>query len=451
MNTLNCKLQEDRPQICFAHHCAHSWRTGIIIIQEWAPRSQGWQKEGADEKDLRRKKMDGPDDRFGIEGGGRRKRPGCSWVQSLGHQKVQEALTQQVAEGRRCWPEAHRPSTRAQHMVVVGGQGRHAEPERPEGWPQEIVQQVAGETEAILQWVICSSDHWGWGRQEAGRKPPGRRWDKQASWPGERHIQLREGHPLWAPVLAWCIWGQSTRPRGVGFPSKATGTPRPQDRDQGGEEGELGSQANHKSQNPDQNRWSQESGKGRTKSQLGEGEGSKGRAGQSSRTEGLTTHGQACGLHRKSPGLRDKPEARGCRFQCSSKYFFYIQRCDRVTGKVHISHPWGLFDPRLDASWKGHAEHTESSPGALDQRTFRVHSTLRHQFSPTTLCDPTDYSPPGSSVIGILQARILEWVASPFSRGSSQPRDQIKVSHIAGGPFTLWATREAPLQPVTLH
>ena len=49
----------------------------------------------------------------------------------------------------------------------------------------------------------------------------------------------------------------------------------------------------------------------------------------------------------------------------------------------------------------------------------------------------------GSRVHGILQARILEWVAFPFSRGSSQPRDWIQVSHIAGGFFTSWATREA--------
>ena len=42
-----------------------------------------------------------------------------------------------------------------------------------------------------------------------------------------------------------------------------------------------------------------------------------------------------------------------------------------------------------------------------------------------------------------VQARILEWVAFPFSRGSSQPRDQIQVSHIAGRFFTSWATREA--------
>ena len=44
---------------------------------------------------------------------------------------------------------------------------------------------------------------------------------------------------------------------------------------------------------------------------------------------------------------------------------------------------------------------------------------------------------------GILQARILEWVAMTYSRGSSQPRDQIQVSHIAGRFFTIWATRES--------
>ena len=47
------------------------------------------------------------------------------------------------------------------------------------------------------------------------------------------------------------------------------------------------------------------------------------------------------------------------------------------------------------------------------------------------LCDPMDYI-----VHGILQDRILEWVAFPISRGSSQPRDQTQVSHIAGGFFT---------------
>ena len=61
------------------------------------------------------------------------------------------------------------------------------------------------------------------------------------------------------------------------------------------------------------------------------------------------------------------------------------------------------------------------------------------QSSPT-LCDPMDYI-----VRGILQARILEWVAIPFSRGSSQPRDRSQVSCIADGFFTSWATREGKL------
>ena len=48
-----------------------------------------------------------------------------------------------------------------------------------------------------------------------------------------------------------------------------------------------------------------------------------------------------------------------------------------------------------------------------------------------TLCDPMDYSPPGSSVHGILQARILEWVAIPFSRGSSPPSDRTRISCVS--------------------
>ena len=56
-----------------------------------------------------------------------------------------------------------------------------------------------------------------------------------------------------------------------------------------------------------------------------------------------------------------------------------------------------------------------------------------------TLCDPMDYTVPG-----ILQATILERAAFPFSRESSQPMDRTQVSCIAGGFFTIWATREAP-------
>ena len=62
-----------------------------------------------------------------------------------------------------------------------------------------------------------------------------------------------------------------------------------------------------------------------------------------------------------------------------------------------------------------------------------------------TLWDPMDYT-----VHGIFQVRILEWVAFPFSRGSSQPRDQTQISRIAGGFFTSWATREAHLLGISV-
>ena len=61
-----------------------------------------------------------------------------------------------------------------------------------------------------------------------------------------------------------------------------------------------------------------------------------------------------------------------------------------------------------------------------------------------TLCNPMDYSLPGFSVHGIFQARVLEWVAIAFSRGSSRPRDRTWVSCIVGRRFILWATREVP-------
>ena len=67
-----------------------------------------------------------------------------------------------------------------------------------------------------------------------------------------------------------------------------------------------------------------------------------------------------------------------------------------------------------------------------------------------TLCDPMDFGPPGSSIHGILQARILEWVAIPFSRRSFQFRDQTQVSRIIGRFFTIWAAREAKQKPCLL-
>ena len=66
---------------------------------------------------------------------------------------------------------------------------------------------------------------------------------------------------------------------------------------------------------------------------------------------------------------------------------------------------------------------------------------MRHLGQPTpvglTLYDPIDYSPLGSSIHGILQARILEWVAMPSSRGSPQPRDQTQVSLVVARHFTV--------------
>ena len=62
-----------------------------------------------------------------------------------------------------------------------------------------------------------------------------------------------------------------------------------------------------------------------------------------------------------------------------------------------------------------------------------------------TLCNPMDYSLPGSSVHGTLQSRTLEWIAIPFSRESSRPKDRTRDPCIACTFFTIWATREAQL------
>ena len=63
-----------------------------------------------------------------------------------------------------------------------------------------------------------------------------------------------------------------------------------------------------------------------------------------------------------------------------------------------------------------------------------------------TLCDPMDCSLPGLSLHGISQSRILEWVAYPFSRRTSWPRNRTRVSCIASGLFTSWAIREAHMK-----
>ena len=94
-----------------------------------------------------------------------------------------------------------------------------------------------------------------------------------------------------------------------------------------------------------------------------------------------------------------------------------------------------------DVSWtcKANAKHlwTHGKADLMGPYRFFSLKVKVAQLYPT-LCHPMDYT-----IHGILQARIPEWVAFPFSRGSSQPKDQTQVPRIAGGFFTSWATREA--------
>ena len=92
-----------------------------------------------------------------------------------------------------------------------------------------------------------------------------------------------------------------------------------------------------------------------------------------------------------------------------------------------------LWSHRVGHDWSDLAAAAAGLQGQGSESEVKVKLLSR-----VRLCDPVDYT-----VHGILQARILEWVAFPFSRGSSQPRAQTQVSHIAGGFFTSWATREA--------
>ena len=96
--------------------------------------------------------------------------------------------------------------------------------------------------------------------------------------------------------------------------------------------------------------------------------------------------------------------------------------------------PTFQFFIRLYAPWNWDSKYILALSG--------VSEVLVVQSCPT-LCDPVDCSPPGSSIHGIVQAKTLEWFAIPFSKGPSQPRDQTRVSCIAGRCFTIWAPREA--------
>ena len=78
-----------------------------------------------------------------------------------------------------------------------------------------------------------------------------------------------------------------------------------------------------------------------------------------------------------------------------------------------------------------------NGPMQLCSLSLKSESESEVAQSCPTVCDPMDCSPPGSSVHGIFQARVLEWIAISFSRGSSQPRDKTRISRTAGGCFTV--------------
>ena len=98
----------------------------------------------------------------------------------------------------------------------------------------------------------------------------------------------------------------------------------------------------------------------------------------------------------------------------------------------------GWKEASKDGRVRGKAFQVE---GTASAKMLRCSDSEVAQLCPA-LCDPVCCSPPGSSVHGILQAGVLEWVAIAFSRGSSQPRNRTQVSRIAGRRFTIWATRE---------
>ena len=90
-------------------------------------------------------------------------------------------------------------------------------------------------------------------------------------------------------------------------------------------------------------------------------------------------------------------------------------------------------------TWKGRREYEWGKWGCFQSEEVKV---LVTQSCPTPW-DPINCNPPGYSIHGILQTRILDWVAISFSRGSSRSRDRTGASCIAGRCFTIWVTREA--------
>ena len=110
-----------------------------------------------------------------------------------------------------------------------------------------------------------------------------------------------------------------------------------------------------------------------------------------------------------------------------------LSRFSRVSDSVR-PHRWQ--PTRLPRPWDSPGKNTGVGPHFLLQ-CMKVESEREVAQSCLTLCDPMDCSLSGSSVHGIFQARLLEWIAISFSRGSSRPRNRTPVSRIAGRCFTV--------------
>ena len=91
------------------------------------------------------------------------------------------------------------------------------------------------------------------------------------------------------------------------------------------------------------------------------------------------------------------------------------------------------WEHQLPPPWPCPQPNSFSRPDQVRIFPFTVEACMHAKFlqSCSTLCDPMNCSSPGSSVHGIRQARILEWVAMPSSRGSSRPRDQTCISYVS--------------------
>ena len=135
--------------------------------------------------------------------------------------------------------------------------------------------------------------------------------------------------------------------------------------------------------------------------------------------------------------------------KCSKNYCLFLQWLnflENVSASQILSCFFFFFWPHLEA-WELSVPQSEIKPRPLVARvlspTNEPPKWSEVAQSCPTLCNPVDCSLPGSSVRGILQARILEWVTISFSRGSSRPSDQTRVSRIGGRRFNLWATKRA--------